>query len=160
MGILTPLAVKIGATPWMPKLLPVIVAVDTRLQRWSRDRVSLLDLAGLPNLTLRVAGRKSGAVRETPLLCAPRGDEFVIAGSYFGGDKNPVWVLNLRAAERAEVIWHGNTIPVASQEVTGDERTALWDALLAVWPNYAVYEQRTTRHIPVFLLTPVAPAGR
>ena len=59
---------------------------------------SVLDIAGLPNLNLTVKGRKSGIERTTPLLCVPDGDTILIAGSYFGGPKMPLWVGNLRAA--------------------------------------------------------------
>ena len=68
MGLLTPLAIRIGAISWMPKLLPQIVWTDRRLQKVTRGRVSVLDIAGLPNLTLTVVGRKSGIPRSTPLL--------------------------------------------------------------------------------------------
>src|SRR5215210_2766270 len=63
MGLLTPLAVRIGAISWMPRLLPQVVAVDKALQRLSRGRVSVLDVAGLPNLSLTAPGRKSGEPR-------------------------------------------------------------------------------------------------
>ncbi len=99
MGLLTPLAIRIGAIPWMPKLLPQIVWFDTRLHRVTRGRVTVLDIAGLPDLNLTVTGKKSGIERTTPLLCVPDGDTILIAGSYFGGPKTPLWVGNLRAAD-------------------------------------------------------------
>ena len=98
MGLLTPLAVRIGSVSWMPRLLPQIVAVDKSLHRLSGGRVTLLDIAGLPNLTLTVVGRKSGVPRSTPLLCVPHDGGWLVAGSYFGGPKMPLWVGNLRAA--------------------------------------------------------------
>ena len=58
----------------------------------------MLDIAGLPDLNLTVKGKKSGIERTTPLLCVPDGDTILIAGSYFGGPKMPLWVGNLRAA--------------------------------------------------------------
>ena len=97
-GLLTPLAIRIGAISWMPKLLPQIVWVDTRLQKATRGKVTVLDIAGLPNLALTVAGRKSGIPRTTPLLCVPHEGGWLIAGSYFGGPNVPLWVGNLRAA--------------------------------------------------------------
>src|SRR5690349_24699909 len=97
MGLLTPLAVRIGAIPWMPKLLPQITWIDKMLQRLTRGRLTILDIAGLPNLMLTVVGRKSGVARSTPLLCVPDGDDILIAGSYFGGPKQPVWVVNVEA---------------------------------------------------------------
>ena len=100
MNILTPLAVRIGAIPWMPKLLPQITATDKFIQRVSKGRVTILDIAGLPNLMLTVKGRKSGVPRTTPLLCVPYESGNLIAGSNFGGEKKPVWVVNVRAAAR------------------------------------------------------------
>jgi F420H(2)-dependent quinone reductase len=91
MGLLTPLAVRLGAIPWLPRFLPQIVWLDTRLQRLTRGRLSLADLAGLPNLMLTVPGRRSGKPRSTPLLCVPDGTHYLVAGSYFGGPKEPIW---------------------------------------------------------------------
>jgi deazaflavin-dependent oxidoreductase (nitroreductase family) len=153
MGLLTPLAIRIGAIPWMPKLLPQIVWCDRKLQALSRGRVSILDIAGLPNLTLTVVGRKSGIPRSTPLLCVPHGDRWLIAGSYFGGPDMPVWVHNVRAAGEARITWRRERVEVDAREVEGEERAALWQVMLRTWPNFAKYEERTVRLIPVFELT-------
>jgi deazaflavin-dependent oxidoreductase (nitroreductase family) len=152
MGLLTPLAVRIGALSWMPKLLPQVVATDKALQRVTRGRVTILDVAGLPNLALTVPGRKSGVPRTTPLLCVPHEGGWLIAGSYFGGPKMPLWVANLRAAEHAEITVKGARFPVTWREVEGEERARLWQVMLRTWPNFAKYEERTDRRIPVFFL--------
>ncbi|WP_028653542.1 nitroreductase family deazaflavin-dependent oxidoreductase [Nocardioides halotolerans] len=153
MGLLTPLAVRIGALSWMPKLLPQVVWVDRNLHRLSRGRVTVLDIAGLPNLNLTVRGRKSGVERTTPLLCVPDGDTILIAGSYFGGPKMPLWVGNLRAANgAAQVQFQRRTFPVRATELRDDARAAAWRTMLETWPNYAKYEARTDRLIPVFRL--------
>lgn len=152
MGLLTPLAVRVGAIPWMPKLLPQIVWTDRKLQAASRGRVSIPDIAGLPNLVLTVVGRKSGIPRSTPLLCVPDGPHWLIAGSYFGGPDMPVWVHNLRAAGEATITWKGERIDVTAREVEGDERARRWQVMLRTWPNFAKYEERTERLIPVFEL--------
>lgn len=152
MGLLTPVAVRLGGISWMPKLLPLIVWFDTRLQKLSRGRLTLLRLAGLPNLTLTVVGRKSGIPRTTPLLCVPHEGGWLIAGSNFGGAKPPVWVVNLRAAQGAQVLHDAATFPVSARELAGEERARVWEVMLRTWPNYAKYEQRTDRVIPVFYL--------
>lgn len=154
MGLLTPLAVRIGSISWMPRLLPQIVFVDKNLQRLTRGKVTVLDVAGLPNLALTVPGRKSGIPRTTPLLCVPHGGGWLIAGSYFGRPNVPVWVGNLRATDAAEVRVDGRTVPVQWTEVEGAERAAVWEVMLRTWPNFALYEKRTDRTIPVFHLTP------
>ncbi|MBF4162497.1 nitroreductase family deazaflavin-dependent oxidoreductase [Nocardioides acrostichi] len=155
MGLLTPVAVKIGSIPWMPKLLPQIVWVDENLQKVSGGRVSVLDIAGLPNLTLTVPGRKSGVPRSVPLLCVPDGDTWLIAGSYFGGPKMPVWVYNLRAADGAHIRFGRREIDVVAEELAaGASRDAAWATMVGTWPNYRLYEERTDRLIPVFRLRP------
>lgn len=154
MGLLTPLAVRIGALPWMPKLLPQVVWTDRRLQSLTGGRYSVLDIAGLPNLVLTVAGRKSGLPRSTPLLCVPYDGRWLVAGSYFGGPDMPVWVHNLRAAGEATVRVGRTSYDVTAREVTGDERAELWQVMLRTWPNFATYEKRTDRVIPVFELAP------
>ena len=154
MGLLTPLAIRIGAIPWMPKLLPQIVWVDTRIQRLTKGRTTILDVAGLPNLMLTVPGRKSGQPRSTPLLCVPYEGTYLIAGSYFGGPKQPVWVNNLEAATAAQVRVDGRSFDVTSRRLEGEERARAWQHMLKTWPNFAKYEERTDRTIKVFQLTP------
>jgi deazaflavin-dependent oxidoreductase (nitroreductase family) len=158
VNMLTPLAVRIGAIPWMPRLLPQITATDKFIQRVSKGRVTILDIAGLPNLMLTVKGRKSGVPRTTPLLCVPHESGYLIAGSNFGGPKLPVWVHNIRAAseegERVGVRADGRSQQAVVREVTGPERDRMWAHMIETWPNYARYEQRTDRTIPVFLLEP------
>src|SRR4051812_26565257 len=153
MGLLTPLAVRIGAISWMPRLLPQVVWTDRRLQRLTGGRVTILDIAGLPNLTLTVVGRKSGLPRSTPLLCVPDAGTWLIAGSYFGGPDMPVWVGNLRAAGEADIAYGGQYLPVIATELADDDRAAAWQVMLRTWPNFAKYEERTDRLIPVFRLT-------
>ena len=152
MGLLTPLAIRIGALSWMPRLLPQVVWLDRNLHRLSGGRVTVLDLAGLPNLNLTVRGRKSGVERTTPLLCVPDGDTILIAGSYFGGPKMPLWVGNLRAAGSATVEVGRERFEVRATELAGEERAGAWATMLRTWPNYAKYEQSTDRTIPVFRL--------
>ena len=157
MNVLTPLAVRIGALPWMPKLLPQITWVDKLIQRLTGGRLSLLVIAGLPNLMLTVKGRKSGIPRSTPLLCVPYRDGNLIAGSNFGGQKAPVWVVNVRAADEVGVRVRNRSHRARPRELTGPEREAAWEHMVRTWPNYARYAERTDRLIPVFYLDPIRP---
>lgn len=154
MGLLTPLAVRIGALSFMPKLLPQITATDKALQKVTKGRVTVLRIAGLPNLTLTVRGRKSGVPRSTPLLAVPRGQDWLIAGSNFGGPKQPVWVVNLEASPDAQITVNGRTTDVMARRLEGEEREAAWSDMVKVWPNYNMYAERTERQIKVFELTP------
>ena len=154
--MLTPLAIRIGALSWMPKLLPQITWLDKLLQRLTRGRWSILRIAGLPNIMLTVIGRKSGIARSTPLLCVPYLRGVLIAGSNFGGAKPPVWVVNVRAASTVTMRYEGETLTATADELTGSDREEAWAHMLQTWPNYAKYAERTDRVIPVFYLDPAA----
>ena len=156
MGLLTPVAVRIGSLSWMPKLLPQIVFVDKLIQGGTRGRLTILDVAGLPNLMLTVIGRKSGQPRSTPLLAVPRGENWLIAGSNFGGPKQPVWVVNIEANPDCRITVKGKTHDMTSRRLEGQERDEAWEFMIRTWPNYRLYEQRTEtqRKIKVFELSP------
>ena len=154
MGLLTPLAVRIGSLSFMPKLLPQITATDKALQKVTKGRVSILDVAGLPNLVLTVRGRKSGVPRSTPLLAVPRGELWLIAGSNFGGPKQPVWVVNVEANPDVQITVKGRSKDMTARRLEGAEREAAWADMVKVWPNYNLYAERTERQIKVFELSP------
>lgn len=160
MGLFTPLAIRIGSLPWLPRYLPQITATDRFIQRTTRGRVTLLRIAGLPNLMLTVRGRKSGRLISTPLLCVPYRRGNLIAGSNFGGPKQPVWVVNVRAAmEKGEPVVvrrEGAKQQAHPRELSGEERERAWQHMLGTWPNYRLYEERTDRRIPVFYLEPLS----
>ena len=154
MGLLTPLAIRIGGISWLPRFLPQITWFDRMLHRLTGGRFTLLRLAGLPSMLLTVVGRKSGVPRSTPLLCVPQGDSFLVAGSNFGGPKLPVWVHNARVADVVTVTVDGTEREAVPRELSGAERDAAWSHMLKTWPNYAKYAQRTDRQIPVFRMEP------
>jgi deazaflavin-dependent oxidoreductase (nitroreductase family) len=156
VNVLTPVAIWLGGISWLPRFLPQITAVDRFIQRVTKGQWSLLRIAGLPSMMLTVLGRKSGVARSTPVLCVPYREGLLVAGSNFGGKKAPVWVLNVRAADRVTVTVDGRTFEAAPRELGGEERADAWERMLETWPNYARYAERTDRVIPVFLLTPAA----
>ena len=153
MGLFTPLAIRIGSIPWLPRYVPQIMWVDKLLQRLTRGRLSLLGMAGLPNLMLTAIGRKSGVPRDTPLLCVPYGQDILIAGSNFGMDKDPMWVKNIEANPEVTARFRRRTSAMVARRLEGDEREAAWAHMLATWPNFAKYEERTDRQIKLFRLT-------
>ena len=153
-GLLMPLGVRVGAVSWMPKLLPQIVWTDKILQRVTGGRLTVLDIAGLPNMWLTTTGRKSGLERSNPLLCVPDGDRILIAGSYFGGPQEPLWVKNLEANPEVTVRFRNSTTALVARRLEGEERAQAWPTMVRTWPNFARYEQRTHREIKVFELVP------
>lgn len=155
-NILTPVAIWFGRLDATRENSSLVVAVDTWMSKVSRGRLPLLRVAGLPTLTLRVPGRRSGAMRSTPLLCASWNNGLIIIGSNWGGEKTPTWVYNLRAAApgEVEIAVYGARLPVEVEELSGDDRESAWAAAVSVWPNYELYAARTTRQLPIFHLTP------
>lgn len=155
-NILTPVAIWFGRQDATRENSSLVVTIDTWMSKLSRGRLPLLRVAGLPTLTLHVPGRKSGAMRNTPLLCASWRNGLIIIGSNWGGEKTPAWVYNLRAAAHGEVEMsvYGARLPVEVEELAGDDRDSAWSAAVRVWPNYELYAARTTRQLPIFHLTP------
>ena len=131
MGLLTPVAIKIGSFSWMPKLLPQIVWIDKRLHQVTRGRYCFVDIAGLPSIVLTVPGRKSGILRSTNLLTVPDGDEWLIAGSFFGDPRPPVWVANLRATETVTIRYRRQDHTVTLARAGGEERDQAWETMNA-----------------------------
>ncbi len=148
------LALRLGAQPWLPRFARVIVGLDLTIQRVTRSRVDLLAFAGLPELLLQVPGRRTGVLRSTPLLCVPRGEGWLVAGSNWGAPTPPAWVANLLAAEEPLVTFRGRTVAADARLLSGPARDEAWALMLQTWPNYAKYAERTRRELPVVWLTP------
>ncbi len=113
-------------------------------------------MGGQNILILTTTGRKSGKKRDTPLQYTTDGDRFIIIASNGGAPKHPTWFLNLRANPQAQIQIRSQKIAVTASEASGDERTRLWSQVTGVHQNFADYQKRTTRQIPVVVLTPVA----
>jgi deazaflavin-dependent oxidoreductase (nitroreductase family) len=108
---------------------------------------------GTTILLLTTAGRKSGEPRTTPLIHRTDGDRWVVVASKGGAPQNPSWFENLRANPDGEIEVKGESIPVHATTAEGEERQRLWSLMTAVWPAYDEYQTKTTREIPVVVLT-------
>jgi len=129
------------------------------LYRASRGRL-LGSVAGMPVLLLTTSGRRSGEPRTTPLTFFRDGDDLVVIGSNGGADRAPDWLLNLRAHPDAVVTIGGERLPVRAATAAAAERERLWPWITARHAGYAAYQERTTRQIPVVLLSPVPDRSR
>ena len=110
---------------------------------------------GSPVGLLTTTGRKSGAKRVAPLIYLADGPRVVLVASLGGMPKHPVWYLNLEKNPDAsfETRENGNRSYRARRANT-EEKAALWPRLCAVYPDYADYQARTERDIPVMVLEP------
>lgn len=152
-----PLVIWIGGLPGLWRLHRGLVATDRFLHRRSGGRLSLVRMGGLPGLMLSVRGRRSGELRQVPLLYVPDQGTWLVAGSNWGHPKPPAWVYNLAAADRAEINVEGRRIEVVPEELAGAARGEAWATMCRYWPNYATYAERTDREIRVFRLSAVRP---
>ena len=114
------------------------------------------ELKGRPVILLTTIGAKTGKIRKTPLMRVEHGGEYAVVASLGGAPKNPVWYYNIVANPRVELQDGAEAKDYDSREVFGDEKAAWWERAVATWPDYAEYQTKTDRQIPVFVLTPVS----
>lgn len=113
---------------------------------------------GMPMLELTTTGRKSGEKRVT-MLSSPLqlGDTIVVIASRGGDDAHPAWYLNLLEHPEVEVVFQGAPVKrMRARVANADERKELWPRVTKGHANYAGYQRKTEREIPVVLLEPVS----
>lgn len=111
------------------------------------------DWQGTQTLLLTTTGRRSGEPRTTPLIYAPHGDDaYTVIASKGGSDEPPAWYLNLVEHPEVEVQVKGDRFRARARVAGPGEKPAMWDRMVAEWPAYDEYQQRTQREIPVVVL--------
>ena len=133
---------------------------------WVRDQVGAYEASGgteantlrdtgIPVIIVTMKGVKSGKVRKIGLMRVEHEGEYALVASYGGAPKHPVWYHNLTADPSAVQLQDGpEPFDVTVREVDGDERAAWWERAVAVFPNYAEYQAKTDRQIPVLIASP------
>ena len=107
---------------------------------------------GLPVIIVTNRGRKTGAIRKTPLMRATDGKNYILVGSRGGAPKHPLWCHNLKAEPNVEIRDGAEVYSMRVREVVDSvERQRLWDIAVKAYPPYQEYQGRTKRVIPVFL---------
>lgn len=128
-----------------------------KVHRWVYVRSNGLvgsRIGGMPVLLLTTTGRKTGRSHTTALQYLPEGESYVVIASNAGEPRYPAWYLNVKARPEAVVQRGRRRMAVLAREVEGEERRRLWARALEVHPAYAVYQNRTTRCIPIVVLDP------
>ena len=111
-------------------------------------------LAGMPVLLLTTTGQRSGTPRTAALTYFRDGADLVVVGSFGGSDLAPAWWLNLQRDPRARVLIGRTTSRVTARPATVEEHDRLWPLVTTTYPGYARYQERTSRLIPIVMLTP------
>jgi deazaflavin-dependent oxidoreductase (nitroreductase family) len=132
---------------------------------WVRDHADKImesgstegsDMKGKPLILLTTVGAKTGKVRKTPLMRVEHDGEYAVVASLGGAPKNPVWYYNIKLHPQVELQDGAVNKDYAAREVFGDEKAAWWERAVEAWPDYAQYQTKTDRQIPVFVLTPIS----
>jgi F420H(2)-dependent quinone reductase len=132
---------------------------------WSREQAEkyaesggaeAADMKGMPIILLTTVGAKTGKLRKTPLMRVEHGGEYAVVASLGGAPKNPVWYYNIAKNPRVELQDGSVTRDYDSREVFGDEKATWWERAVEAYPDYADYQTKTDRQIPVFVLTPAS----
>lgn len=110
------------------------------------------DWNGVPTLLLTVVGRRSGTPHRTALIYGTDGDDYVVVASKGGDPEHPQWYRNLLAEPAVELQVGPRRLRATARTAEGDERERLWLAMIAIWPAYDEYQQKTDREIPVVVL--------
>jgi len=111
---------------------------------------------GGPVIVLTSLGAKSGKLRKSPLMRVEHDGEYAVVASLGGAPRNPVWYYNVTANPHVELQDGPVKKDYQAREVHGDEYQTWFERAVAVWPDYAEYQKKTTRTMPIFVLTPVA----
>lgn len=111
--------------------------------------------AGRDLLLLHTIGAKSGQERVNPVAYVRDGERLVVIASKGGAPTNPSWYYNILAHPLLSVEVGSEQFQVRATVAEEPERTRLYDKMVAVMPAFAEYRVKTTRAIPVIILTPV-----
>ncbi|MFN2232953.1 MAG: nitroreductase family deazaflavin-dependent oxidoreductase [Anaerolineales bacterium] len=111
---------------------------------------------GLPVIIVTNRGRKTGAIRKTPLMRVADGMNYVLIASQGGAPKHPLWYHNLKADPNVEIRDKTEVYKMRVREVVdAEERQRLWNLAVKAYPPYQDYQERTDRVIPVLVAEPI-----
>ncbi|WP_219416378.1 nitroreductase family deazaflavin-dependent oxidoreductase [Pseudonocardia nigra] len=137
---------ELSPTGWVRDQTEKILAEDT---------TEGVDIKGSPVILLTTRGVKSGKLRKVPLMRVEHDGRYAIVASLGGAPKHPVWYHNVKADPHVELQDGTKTNDYRAREVTGEEKAQWWERAVAAYPDYADYQKKTDRQIPVFVLEPI-----
>jgi F420H(2)-dependent quinone reductase len=110
---------------------------------------------GKPIVVLTSVGAKSGKIRKNALMRVEHDGKYAVVASQGGAPRHPEWYHNLVAHPQVELQDGAVKRDYLAHQATGDERAEWWERAAEAWPDYNEYTKRTSREIPVFVLTPL-----
>jgi deazaflavin-dependent oxidoreductase (nitroreductase family) len=144
--------------------MPLTGEYEPGTSAWSRKQAELYeatngqqggDLRGRPVVVLTSVGAKTGKLRKTALMRVEHAGVYAVVASLGGAPKHPVWYNNLKKNPHVELQDGSTKRDYMAREVSGDEKRTWWDRAVEAYPDYANYQTKTDRQIPVFVLEPI-----
>lgn len=144
--------------------MPLTGEYEPSASEWARQQAETYEatggreantLKGVPIIVLTSVGAKSGKLRKTALMRVEHEGEYAVVASKGGHPEQPSWYWNLRANAHVELQDGEVRRDYTARELEGDEYETWWQRSVAVWPDYAEYQKKTDRKIPVFVLEPM-----
>ena len=145
--------------------MPLTGGYEPSTSDWAHKQAELFEgsdgtegntLRGMPIILVTSVGSKSGKLRKTPLMRVEHNGEYAAVASRAGTPRHPDWYYNLKQHPHVELQDGSVKRDCLAREVTGEEKAVWWERAVAAFPDYAKYQEKTTREIPVFVLTPMA----
>jgi len=145
--------------------MPLTGEYEPSTSAWARDQADLYEksggtegtmLRGMPVVIVTSVGARSGKLRKTALMRVEHEGVYALVASLGGAPKNPVWYYNLKKDPHVELQDGPAKDDYLAREVYGDEKAIWWERSVAAYPDYADYQTKTTRPIPVFVLERIA----
>lgn len=130
---------------------------------WARKQVEEFEASGgtkngmngMSIVVVTSIGAKSGKLRKTPLMRVEHDGEYAAVASLGGAPQNPVWYYNLKKNPHVELQDGAVKKDYRARELSGDEYQRWWERAIAAFPDYASYQKKTDRIIPIFVLTEI-----
>jgi deazaflavin-dependent oxidoreductase (nitroreductase family) len=144
--------------------MPLTGEYEPSTADWARRQADLFEstngqqgatLRGRPVIVMTSLGARTGKLRKTALMRVEHEGVYAVVASMGGAPRHPVWYYNLKNNPHVELQDGAIRRDYQAREVTGDEKLVWWERAVEAWPDYANYQKRTERQIPVFVLEPM-----
>jgi deazaflavin-dependent oxidoreductase (nitroreductase family) len=131
--------------------------------KWVRDQVEEYEgsggtkgtlLRGVPTVVVTSRGAGSGKLRKNPVMRVEHDGAYAAVASKGGAPEHPAWYRNFKEHPLVELQDETAKGDYTARELSGEEREVWWERAVQVWPDYAEYQTKTERQIPVFVLEP------
>jgi deazaflavin-dependent oxidoreductase (nitroreductase family) len=143
--------------------MPIDGEYEPSPEKWVRDQIELIEtsggrdgtlMRGMPVVVVTMRGAKSGKVRKNAVMRVEHQGSYAVVASKGGAPEHPTWYYNMVADPHVELQDGPLKRDMVAHIAHGDERAAWWTRAVAAYPDYADYQTKTDREIPVFVVDP------